>query len=336
MRCRSLAHYAAECCHATPNPPAPLTGGGRDLESQYTTAHGELGTGSETRSLREKYGSMSSLGTGGQPTPPTQSAGPSAAPSAAPSAGTVSSGGGRRAMRGASQEALALRSSQQAFRGLAAGVSQLSRGDSQLHSTGSMAGPARTRSTAGAPNPLRQSLTASTGCNGGSTLSGSVLAASAAGAAAGATFASATPVLGDAHYTLKSTSSSGRGGSRPDSAANSSSNNSGERGGCELRGWLPLSCDAQPHRQCMEDMVALNSPRPPAPCPSAFLPQAPAPATPSQLRLRWTPPTWWLRAPPWLRPPPWRCTPSCRRTPPCRCPPHKWGAGRPPLHTWRA
>lgn len=250
---------------------ASLAGGVRDLESQYMTAQGEVGTGSETRSLREKYGSMSSLGTGGQPTPPTQSAGPSAAPSAAPSAGTVSSGGGRRVMRGASQEALALRSSQQAFRGLAAGVSQLSRGDSQLHSTGSMAGPTRTRSTAGAPNPLRQSLTASTGCNGGSTLSGSVLAASAAGATAGATFASATPVLGDAHYTLKSTSSSGHGGSRPDSAANSSSNNSGERGGCELRGWLPLSCDVQPHRQRMEYMEALTHP---PTCPSLCLPAA--------------------------------------------------------------
>ncbi len=210
-----------------PSHPVLFAGGGRDLESQYTTAQGEVGAGSETRSLREKYGSMSSLGTGGAPTPPTQSAGPSAAPSAAPSAGTVSSGGGRRLMH-ASQEALALRSSQQAFRGLAAGMSQLSHGDSQLHSSGSLAGPARTRSTAGmAPNPLRQSLTASTGCAaGGSTLSGgSVLAA----ATAGATFASATPVLGDAHHTLKSVSSSGRGGSRPDSAANSSSNNSGER-----------------------------------------------------------------------------------------------------------
>lgn len=215
------------CPNTVPHPclPCPTADGGRDLESQYTTAQGEVGTGSETRSLREKYGSMSSLGTGGAPTPPTQSAAPSGAPSAAHSAGTVSSGGGRRLMQ-ASQEALALRSSQQAFRGLAAGASQLSRGDSQLHSTGSLGGPARTRSTAGAPNPLRQSLTASTGCNaGGSTLSGSALVASAA---AGATFASATPVLGDTHHTLKSVSSSGRGGSRPDSAAHSSSNNSGE------------------------------------------------------------------------------------------------------------
>lgn len=216
----------AECCpDTTPHPclPCPTADGGRDLESQYTTAQGEVGTGSETRSLREKYGSMSSLGTGGAPTPPTQSAAPSGAPSAAHSAGTVSSGGGRRLMQ-ASQEAL--RGSQQAFRGLAAGASQLSRGDSQLHSTSSLGGPARARSTAGAPNPLRQSLTASTGCNaGGSTLSGSALVASAA---AGATFASATPVLGDTQHTLKSVSSSGRGGSRPDSAAHSSSNNSGE------------------------------------------------------------------------------------------------------------